>query len=117
MAVPWVNLFSCGATGPEELKPSADGSEQQQALAQLASQFENKDAVYSKFLAIGLFRWAADALLPSTSTGAYTAAALAAAMAHDGDLTASPHSYLGSITGTSLEIASGRPVTCDTQPW
>ena len=44
-------------TGPGELKPDADGSEQQKALAQLASQFESKEAVYSKFLAIGLFRY------------------------------------------------------------
>ena len=44
-------------TGPEELKPDADGSEQQKALANLAGKFEAKDAVYSKFLAIGLFRY------------------------------------------------------------
>jgi photosystem II biogenesis protein Psp29 len=45
-----------GLSGPEELKPDADGSEQQKALADLASKFEAKEAVYSKFLAIGLFR-------------------------------------------------------------
>lgn len=45
-----------GLSGPEELKPDASGSEQQQVLARLADGFANKSVVYSKFLAIGLFR-------------------------------------------------------------
>lgn len=36
--------------------PKEDGSEEQKSLASLAGRFERKEAVYSKFLAIGLFR-------------------------------------------------------------
>ena len=40
----------------EDLKPVADGSEGQQALAGVAERAATGKALYSKFLAIGLFR-------------------------------------------------------------
>ncbi len=46
----------CFIAGPEELTPKEDGGEEQKALAALAGRFERNEAVYSKFLAIGLFR-------------------------------------------------------------
>lgn len=44
------------AASTEDLKPVADGSEGQQALAGVAERAATGKALYSKFLAIGLFR-------------------------------------------------------------
>lgn len=51
----WEN-WAKGLGGVDGLKPDENGSEEQKALAQISSRFSEKKEVYSKFLAIGLFR-------------------------------------------------------------